>query len=59
MNIASIKPTEHIKNVNKIKDKALAHMKKTVQGTYITEKDTKKAKKIKDSDKKSVIFVTN
>jgi hypothetical protein len=45
--------------VNKAEDKALAYTEKTVQGTHITEEDTKKAKKIKDSDKRSAISITN
>jgi hypothetical protein len=58
-NITSTKPTEHTKNVDKAKNKALAYIEETVQGTYITEKNIKKAKKIKYSNKKSVMFITN
>jgi hypothetical protein len=45
--------------MNKAKDKALAYTEKTVQGTHTTEKDTKEAKEINNSDKRSVIFVIN
>jgi hypothetical protein len=63
-NIASTRPTERIKNIDKAEDKALAHTKKIVIGIYTTEdiytkENTKKAKKIKDSDKRSVTFMTN
>jgi hypothetical protein len=55
----STKPTEHTKNIDKAEDKVLTYTEETVQGTYIIEEDTRKAKKIKDSDKRSAIFVTN
>jgi hypothetical protein len=58
-NIASTRPTEHTEDVDKAEDKALAHIKETVQGTHTTEEDTKEAKKIKDSDKRSAMFVIN
>jgi hypothetical protein len=45
--------------VNKAENKVLAYTEKTVQGTHTTEEDTKKAKKIKDSDKRSAMFITN
>jgi hypothetical protein len=59
INITSTRLTEHIKDVNKAKDKALAHTKETVQRTYTTKENTREAKKIKDSDKKSAMFITN
>jgi hypothetical protein len=58
-NIASTKPTEHIKDMDKVKNKALAHTKEIVQRTHTTEKNTKKAKKIKYFNKKSALSVTN
>jgi hypothetical protein len=51
-NIVSTRPTEHTKDVDKAKNKALAYTEKIVQGTYTTEKNTKKAKEIKYSNKK-------
>jgi hypothetical protein len=59
INMASTGPTEHIEDVDKAEDKALAYTEETVQGTHITEEDTRKAKKIEDSDKRSAMFVTN
>jgi ABC-type branched-subunit amino acid transport system ATPase component len=59
INIVSTRPTEHTKDINKSEDKALAHTKKIVQGIHITEKNTRKAKKIKYSNKRNVMFVTN
>jgi hypothetical protein len=63
-NTASTKPTERTKNVNKAKNKALAYIKgivikiHTVKDIY-TKKNTRKAKEIKDSNKKSTMFITN
>jgi hypothetical protein len=45
--------------VDEAEDKALAYTEETVQGTHTTEEDTKEAKEIKDSDKRSAISVTN
>jgi hypothetical protein len=58
-NITSTKPTKHTEDVEKAKDKALTYTEKTVQRTHTVKKDIREAKEIKDSDKKSVIFVTN
>jgi hypothetical protein len=64
INTASTKPIEYTENIDKAKDKALAYIERiviriyTVKNIY-TEEDTKKAKNIKDSNKKSAIFVTN
>jgi hypothetical protein len=57
--MASTRPSKHIKDVDKAEDKALIYIEKTVQGTYTIEKDTKEAKEIKDSDKRSAMSVTN
>jgi hypothetical protein len=50
--------------VNKAENEALAHIKGIVIGIHTikdiyTKEDTKKAKEIKDSDKKSTMFITN
>jgi hypothetical protein len=63
-NTASTKPTEHTKDVDKAEDKALAYIEKIVTGIYTvkdiyTKENTKEAKKIKDSNKRSATFVTN
>jgi hypothetical protein len=56
-NTASTRPTERTKDIDKAEDKALVYIKRIVIRIYIakdmyTEKNTKKAKKIKDSNKK-------
>jgi hypothetical protein len=58
-NIASTRPTERTEDVDESEDKALAYTEEIVQGIHTVEKDTKKAKEIKHSDKKSAMFVTN
>jgi hypothetical protein len=45
--------------MDKAEDKALVYTEETMQGTHTIEKNTKKAKEIKNSDKKSVMFITN
>jgi hypothetical protein len=57
--MASTGPTKHTKDVDKAEDEALAHIEETVQGTHTAEKDIRKAKEIKDSDKRSAMFMTN
>jgi hypothetical protein len=61
---ASTRPTKHIKDMNKTEDKALVYIKKIVIGIHTiediyTEENTKKAKEIKDSDKRNATSVTN
>jgi hypothetical protein len=63
-NTASTKPTKHTKDIDKTKDKALAHIKKIVIRIYTIEnihikKDIREAKEIKDSNKRNAMFVTN
>jgi ATP sulfurylase len=63
-NTASTKPTERTEVVNKAEDKALVYIKGIVIGIYTvediyTEESTKEAKKIKDSDKRNAMFITN
>jgi hypothetical protein len=62
--MASTGPTERTKDVDESEDKALAHTKEIVQRIHTVEKDTREedtreAKEIKDSDKRSATFVTN
>jgi hypothetical protein len=62
--MASTRPTERIKDVDKAEDKALAYTKEIVIRIYTTEdiytkENTREAKKIEDSDKRSAMFMTN
>jgi hypothetical protein len=45
INTASTKPTEYTENIDKAENKALVYTEETVQRTYTTKKNTKKAKK--------------
>jgi hypothetical protein len=45
--------------VDESEDKALIYTEKIVQGIHITEEDTREAKKIEHSDRRSAISVTN
>jgi hypothetical protein len=64
INTASTRPIKHTKNIDKAENKASAHIKKivirihTVKDMY-TKENTKEAKEIKNSDRKSTIFMTN
>jgi hypothetical protein len=58
-NIASTRPTEHTEDVDKSEDEALAYTEEIVQGIHTAEEDTKEAKKIKYSDRRRAMFVTN
>jgi hypothetical protein len=58
-NIASTRPTERTENVDESEDKALAYTKEIVQRIHTTEKDTREAKKIEHSDRRSAMFMTN
>jgi hypothetical protein len=64
INIASTRLTKHTRDVNKAEDKALAYTEEILIRIHITEdiytkKNTKKAKEIKDSNKRSATFVIN
>jgi hypothetical protein len=58
-NMASTRPTERTEDVGESEDKALAHIEEIVQGIHTTEKDTREAKEIEHSDRRSAMFVTN
>jgi hypothetical protein len=64
INTASTKPIKHTEDIDKAEDKALAYIEGIVIRIHIvkdiyTKENTREAKKIKDSDKKSAMFVTN
>jgi hypothetical protein len=64
INIASTGPTERTEDVDKAKDEALAYTEEIVIGIHTaedmyTEEDTREAKEIEYSDKRSATFVIN
>jgi hypothetical protein len=63
-NIVSTGPIKRTEDVDEAEDEALAYIKGIVIGIHTvedmyTEEDTREAKKIKDSDKRSAMSVTN
>jgi hypothetical protein len=56
---ASTRPTGRTEDVNKSKDKALVYIEEIMQGIHTVEENTREAKEIKYSDRRSVTFVTN
>jgi hypothetical protein len=55
--MASTEPTERTEDVDESEDEALAE--EIVQGIHTTEEDTREAKEIEHSDRRSAMFVTN
>ena len=54
INIRLIKYTE---NVDKAEDKALVYIEEIIEGIHIIEEDTREVKEIKDSNRRSTMFV--
>ena len=59
ISIINIRLIKYIEDVDKIEDKALAYIEEIIEGIYITEEDTREVKEIKDSNRRSAIFVIN
>jgi hypothetical protein len=62
--MASTRPTERTEDVDKAEDEASAHTEEIVIGIHTaedmhTEENTREAKEIEDSDKRSAMFMTN
>jgi hypothetical protein len=57
--MANTGPTERIEDVDESEDEALAHTEEIVQGIHTAEEDTREAKEIEYSDKRSAMSVTN
>jgi hypothetical protein len=58
-NMASTGPTEHTEDVDEAEDEALAYTEEIVQGTHTAEEDTREAKEIEHSNRRSATSVTN
>ena len=59
MSIINIRLIKHSEDVDKAEDKALAHTEEIVEGIHITEEDTREVKEIKDSNRRSAMFIIN
>jgi len=59
ISIINIRLIKHIEDIDKVEDKALAHIEEIIEGIYIIEEDTREVKEIKDSNRRSAMFVIN
>jgi len=59
MSIINIRLIKHIEDVDKAEDKALVYIEEIIEGIYTIEEDTREVKEIKDSNRRSAMFVIN
>ena len=59
LSIINIRLIKHIEDVDKVEDKALAYIEEIIEGIHIIEEDTREVKEIKDSNRRSAMFVIN
>ena len=59
ISIINIRLIKHIEDVDKVEDKALVYIEEIIEGIYIIEEDTKEVKEIKDSNRRSAMFIIN
>ena len=59
ISIINIRLIKHIEDIDKVEDKALAYIEEIIEGIYIIEEDTREVKEIKDSNRRSAIFIIN
>ena len=59
ISIINIRLIKYIEDVDKVEDKALAYIEEIIEGIHTIEEDTREVKDIKDSNRRSAIFVIN
>jgi len=59
ISIINIRLIKYIEDVDKVEDKALVYIEEIIEGIYIIEKDTREVKEIKDSNRRSAMFIIN
>ena len=59
ISIINIRLIKYIEDVDKVEDKALVYIEEIIEGIYIIEEDTREVKEIKDSNRRSAMFVIN
>ena len=59
ISIINIRLIKYIENMDKVEDKALVYIEEIIEGIYIIEKDTREVKEIKDSNRRSAMFIIN
>ena len=57
ISIINIRLIKYIEDIDKVEDKALVYIEEIIEGIYITEEDTREVKEIKDSNRRSAMFV--
>ena len=45
--------------MDKVEDKALVYIEEIIEGIHIIEEDTREVKEIKDSNRRSAMFIIN
>ena len=59
ISIINIRLIKYIENMDKVEDKALVYIEEIIEGIYIIEEDTREVKEIKDSNRRSAMFIIN
>jgi len=59
ISIINIRLIKYIEDIDKVEDKALVYIEEIIEGIYIIEEDTREVKEIKDSNRRSAIFIIN
>ena len=59
ISIINIRLIKYIEDVDKVEDKALAYIEEIIEGIHIIEEDTREVKEIKDSNRRSAMFIIN
>ena len=59
ISIINIRLIKYIEDKDKVEDKALVYIEEIIEGIHIIEEDTREVKEIKDSNRRSAMFVIN
>ena len=59
ISIINIRLIKYIEDVDKVEDKALVYIEEIIEGIHIIEEDTREVKEIKDSNRRSAMFIIN
>jgi len=59
ISIINIRLIKYIEDIDKVEDKALVYIEEIIEGIHIIEEDTREVKEIKDSNRRSAMFVIN
>ena len=59
MSIINIRLIKHIEDIDKVEDKALVYIEEIIERIYYIEEDTREVKEIKDSNRRSAMFIIN